>query len=616
MNLNLVDDNEVDWDTLAKEKIAKNKAEYIDELVTVTSLDNTMNSLVEKLNSYKKNIINPKSGISNLKHINLGVHLSAFAIDNIKSPGDIYTVNAMGDVIIYDNKTFHQRFTQDSEKGNYNFHKIKVFDLGFVTKLSGISNFTYLEDVGNSMNDVKWKEIDLHTEEGNRVVDFTTWSSATFFALVEGGILKQHGKYMTNTKFPSKNLPIFTNVKFHALSLDYENKILYALDRGGTTIQPNNLWIFYLDNNLDFVENNFQLIKSNSKIYFNNIFALQNKYNNVINSTNKQIILVGTQLDDNNKPVQPGYINLYTAHIEYGVHNDELNKEAAATPECKFIDGTIFAMCGDNKIQRWGIGAEGEEKAKGNCNYASKQGKFGNCKKFVYSPSRPASLILNKLLDKDFTSNDIIFNRTTSDNPVFNLIADNLEELYSKAETFDADRFINLDMNLKTGDIYVLLNGVLFSYPLNNLGSSSSGEYFDQIIIGHNELQSLENEIDKLYTNYKNITKSEEKLDQKLLSNRNNILVKKIEDMKKEIKRLNTVRSENKRVNSEIYESKMQTTVNSFQYLVWIILSIITIILVVINFMNPKLVPLPVLIIYIIFVAIIMIINRNFFKKI
>ena len=31
-----------------------------------------------------------------------------------------------------------------------------------------------------------------------------------------------------------------------------------------------------------------------------------------------------------------------------------------------------------------------------------------------------------------------------------------LEELYSKAETFDADRFINLDMNFKTGDIYVL----------------------------------------------------------------------------------------------------------------------------------------------------------------
>ena len=616
MKTQLIDDNEIDWDRLAKEKIKKNKAGYIDELVTVTSLDNTMNGLLEKLNSYKKNLIRRNSGLSNLKHINLGIHLSAFSIDNIKSQGDIYTVDVMGNVIIYDDKTFHQRFSQYSEKGNYNFHKIKVFDMGFVTKLSGISNFTYLEDVGNSMNDVKWREIDLNTEQGNKVVDFTTWSSATFFALAEGGILKQDGKHVTNNKFPNLNLPIFTNIKFHALSLDHENKILYALDRGGTLIQPNNLWIFYLDNNLDFSENNYQFIKSNSKIYFNNILALPYKNNNVINSNRIQFILVGTQLDNDNKPVQSGYINLYSGHLKYGIHNDELNKEAQETPECKRIDGKVYAMCKENKIKIWDIGSEEEEKAINNCNIASKNGKLGNCKNFVYSPTRSASLILNKLLDKDFTSNDVIFNRTTSDNQIFNLIANNLEELYNKKDSFDADRFINLDINNKTGDIYILLNGVLFTFPINNLGSSSSDKYFDEIIYSENELESLENEINNLYSNYKIILNTEEKLDSKLLSNRNRILVKKVEDMKKEIKRLNLLKSENNKINSEIYDSKIKTTINTFQYLVWIIISIITIILVVINFINPKLLPIPILITYIVFVVIIVIFNRNLFTKI
>ena len=65
--------------------------------------------------------------------------------------------------------------------------------------------------------------------------------------------------------------------------------------------------------------------------------------------------------------------------------------EIKKPPTCKYVDGTVWAMCGDKKIKRWGIGPEGKDRAIGNCNYAAKQNfKLGYCsektKKLMNNP--------------------------------------------------------------------------------------------------------------------------------------------------------------------------------------------------------------------------------------
>lgn len=610
----------ISWNVLADEKISENKAKYIDELVTVTSLDNNMDSLIEKINSYKKNVVAPIAGIGNLTHVNLGIHLTSFSIDNHNLAGDIYTVDALGNVIIYNSKTFHQRFVTDSENGDYNFDKIHVFHLGLITKLSGISNFNYFEDVGNTMNDVNWKKINLNTLSGNTVIDFTGFSSVKFFALNEGGILRKAGKNMLNDAYPSESNTLLSNIKFHALSLDHKNKILYALDRGGSNIQPNNLYLFYLTDNFEFISNNYQVIKSNSKIYFNNLLVVPNSYNNNnnINSNKKELILVGTQLNDNNEAIKPGYINLYSANIQYGVKNSKLDAEAAQNPKCVTPTNGYGSniMCGDIKVSFWGVGPDGEKASRRDCEYATRKGRYGNCETHIYNLDRPATLVLTKLLNKEFIGNDILFNRTNSSNDVFNLVAENLENFYKQNDIYDIDRFINIDINVATGDIYILLNGSLFKYPINSLGSNENTRTYEELITTPEEITNLENEIDLLYNNYHKIANTENKLDNKLLLNRNNVLIKKIGNVKKEIKRLNEVKTKNETFSKAVKSSNMESTVNNLQYLVWIILTIITIIIMFLNFFKPDIVPIPVVIIYIIFVSVILIINRNFFKKI
>lgn len=40
---------------------------------------------------------------------------------------------------------------------------------------------------------------------------------------------------------------------------------------------------------------------------------------------------------------------------------------------CNYLDGTIWVMCGDNKIRRWGIGPEGKDFAFRTCDYAVRE---------------------------------------------------------------------------------------------------------------------------------------------------------------------------------------------------------------------------------------------------
>ena len=65
--------------------------------------------------------------------------------------------------------------------------------------------------------------------------------------------------------------------------------------------------------------------------------------------------------------------------------------EIKKPPTCKYVDGTVWAMCGDKKIKRWGIGPEGKDRAIANCNYAARQNfKLGYCsektKKLMNNP--------------------------------------------------------------------------------------------------------------------------------------------------------------------------------------------------------------------------------------
>jgi len=49
-------------------------------------------------------------------------------------------------------------------------------------------------------------------------------------------------------------------------------------------------------------------------------------------------------------------------------------------PVCKARAGTVWAMCGDKEVAKWGIGPEGKAKAIKNCNYASSTNrKYGTC---------------------------------------------------------------------------------------------------------------------------------------------------------------------------------------------------------------------------------------------
>jgi len=606
MNINK---DKINWDVLAEEKIKEGKAKYIDELVSVTSLDSSMDSLIQKLDSFKKNIIAPSMGIGNLTHVNLGLHLTAFSIDNIKTKGDIYAVDAFGDLIIYDSKNFHTRFTKNKDDKNYNFHKIKVFNLGTITKIGGLSNLTYMEDVGNRMNDVEWKPIELNTSQSTNVLDFTNFSSVNFFAIVTGGILRQTGKIMTDSNFPNKNEIMMSSVKFQAISLDNKNKILYALDRSDK-IEPNNLYIIYLDDNLDWVSNNYQIVKSNSKLFFNNLIVLPNNYNNLINSDNKQLILIGTQLDDNNNAVNPGEVNLYSGSIKYGTTDPKIDVFERNT--CN-VDVNLRETCPGSVS-----GITKNECLKLDCCYnpTNLGNKIPWCYKSKINPKRSAGLILTKLVKNDFSGKDYLFNRTETGNLLHDLVAENLKNLVDTKINPEPDRFINIDINHSTYEIYLLLDGVLLKYPINPLGNTDGINNYSNLIYNENELNDLENQINLLYDNYKKIAKVENKLDTKLIKERNNLLINKINNLKNEITNLNNIKNENKRFSSEVESSEMQNNSVAFQYMLWIILGIITIILVSINLINPEIIPIPILIIYIVFVAIIMIINRNLLKKI
>lgn len=53
----------------------------------------------------------------------------------------------------------------------------------------------------------------------------------------------------------------------------------------------------------------------------------------------------------------------------------------ATNPECRISHGSVWSFCGDVKIGEWGVGPEGQEAARNNCNHASGNGRWETCGK-------------------------------------------------------------------------------------------------------------------------------------------------------------------------------------------------------------------------------------------
>ena len=311
-------------------------------------------------------------------------------------------------------------------------------------------------------------------------------------------------------------------------------------------------------------------------------------------------------------------------------------------------------MCGDIYLGFWGTqGATADSSAcdancaQGNCEDETRKNPYYNtCTADYYQDffpenvkkwkDRAPSLVIEKILQDDVNGTNIVPNRSVLNNPLslnqalenqessnvfFNylktipalkpLIKD-LEKLDEEfEENKDIDRFINIDMNKITGDIYILLNGYLYKCPINNLTIP-----YNDLTIDPTKLENINNDISELYKKYEKMAQIKTTLDDNIIfSARQQSFIDKITSVNTEIDNLNTAKLENKTFNNKIKSSKMENTVKNLQYLVWIILTIISIIIVVLNFVKPDVVPINIVIIYIIFVSAILIVNRSFFKK-
>lgn len=56
---------------------------------------------------------------------------------------------------------------------------------------------------------------------------------------------------------------------------------------------------------------------------------------------------------------------------------DESPKPKPVYPTCAPHKGSVWALCGDEPIHRWGVGPDGQEAAIGNCNYSVRRTKGG-----------------------------------------------------------------------------------------------------------------------------------------------------------------------------------------------------------------------------------------------
>ena len=528
---------------------------YLENLSNSEELINQINSLSEELETYKLNTNSNFSGISNLTKIETAIIPTAFSIDNKATILTIYSIDTNGNISIYTDSpngiNRFQRVSKNKELLTDNFTKIIVSTFSVSTILHGISNNKLFYEMASNIQDNSWKEIDINSGRDNSISDLTmgfnkiTGSGVSFFVLKNGGIARQSGRFINETKYESPTIPILTNILFQAICIDNNNKIIYALDKSNE-MKGNNLYMFNLNNDLDFIyheeEVEYKKINSNYEIFFNNLILIpNNNINHVINSKELQFIFVGITLK-NNEIIENNKINLYGGYL-------------------------------------------------------------------VYNKSGSPYLNINKLFYEDFSSEEFSNNNFDSDN-LFHNLARKSTEIHNRTNLKnDPYKLINLDINNKTQELFILFQGILLKYPINNFNPQKLTKRFNSLV--NIPLDNITTTIELLNEKKNAINNLKNKVNNKIKLERDNELKFVYDKINKEINNINLLTNDNKLLDADISNFNRQNSANFLKNILFILIISISFIIIVINFLNPNIIPTPILISYIVLIVIIIIFMRN-----
>lgn len=260
----------------------------------------------------------------------------------------------------------------------------------------------------------------------------------------------------------------------------------------------------------------------------------------------------------------------------------------------------------------------------GNCNYTIQRGLPMGAGGIVVdcATMRNPSLELTKLVDQDFTGLSFIQMKkeqdfTNSQDKLYNIVSQSMMEI-AKMDAASpgrtaSDRYIDLKFSELTGDILVCLDGILLRYPLYNLGSQTGIKTIREMI--NIPIDNIETSIQSLIGQYKKITETENKIDNKLISHRNNELLNQVNLVKSEMTKLKTAQAEHDRLEGNIEETSRDLNVGSLQLIFWSTLGLISLIFIVLHFVAPNIIPTWVLIIYIVIVVIVILISRGYLSQ-
>jgi hypothetical protein len=631
-----------------RDKIDTGQAKFMDSLVNVNKLYNNLESSLQHFSSLKPNTNRTVKGLGNLEALNLGSSILSFTVDNMKDKGTIFATDPNGDVITFsknfytgDEKTSIRR--RDPKSQVSQILSLNSFNMGLINKLSGIdgNSKTYVESASGVNSDILWQPVTFAGQTIN-AFDFTVFSSRHFFCNVSGGLTQTGGKSITSSASSEPTLTILPNIKFRSCAIDGINRKLYALDN---LINGNNLYIFDLDKNLEFQKSTDQLyIKNNAdgsrmmgdtdnynyqkvkpsipNLFLNNVTVVPRSNPNIINGNEIELVFVASKVGDTT-----GNVNLYSGKIMFGTGEIPQGK-------CEWNGWPlgVVGKCGDQIVSEWGLagtsspyaGEVNINKNIGNCNYAIQHGLPMGAGGIVVdcATMRNPSLELTKLVDQDFTGFTFIEMKqeqdfTNSQDKLYNVVSQSMMEI-AKMDAASpgrtaSDRYIDLKFSELTGDILVCLDGILLRYPLYNLGSQTGIKTIREMI--NIPIDNIEASIQSLIGQYKKITETENKIDNKLISHRNNELLNQVNLVKSEMTKLKTAQAEHDRLEGNIEETSRDLNVGSLQLIFWSTLGLISLIFIVLHFVAPKIIPTWVLIIYIVIVVIVILISRGYLSQ-
>tara|TARA_Y100000389_G_scaffold40891_1_gene35483 strand:+ start:4990 stop:7560 length:2571 start_codon:yes stop_codon:yes gene_type:complete len=371
-----------DQEHFGRKQIDSGNAKFMDSLVSVDKLYNNLESSLQGIDNLKPDTSIKVEGLGYLTEIDLGIPVISFTVDNIKNRGNILAIDHNGDLITYSKNidTDKENITirnNDSKSKTPTVTRLHSYQFNMVNKLSGVDQTgIYVESLGNEANDIKWNSV---TFGGTTIKadDFTYWGSRHFFCNKNGGITLTGGKAINSTTAADSAEPaILTDIQFQACALDGPNNKLYALDNYST---GNNLYIFNLNDNLEFIKTteiiknknpdtydsvkelkidnyNYEIVKpSIPNVYLNNLTPIKKNNPNIINGSEIELVFVGTTIGDTS-----GKVNLYSGTIKYGTSEGDRERagsesDANCTNFSYDTKNTIIRRCGEQVIDDYGL---------------------------------------------------------------------------------------------------------------------------------------------------------------------------------------------------------------------------------------------------------------------